>query len=204
MWILLASTTALPIMADVGSPATAEDLRQLKVDIRASQDMLAEIGDALATITQMGKKDTPEYQDVLASYQELSRSITKASKLVQEQGAQQDAVQRTEALAADNFDLSGVNSIKGTLGPTGTASLSPAVAGQISSGPEVANLQKFLNAVGFPAPISGPYETRTRLAVQQFQAKYGLKATGAVGAETRKFINDMIVRFCAEASEARR
>lgn len=189
MWKLWLGMGLLPVLAESNSLNAAQAVHGLKQDIDRSQQLLTEIGETLAIMTNLGHKDTPEYQDMLASYQELSRAITDGLKCVQGNEKQQASISRTTSLDAAGFDLAGITPLKGPLGPAATGTLGGVTPGQLA---EVANLQKFLNAVGISAPGSGPYEARTRIAVQQFQTKYGLKVTGTVGAETRKLINDII------------
>lgn len=148
----------------------------------------------MAEMTHLGKKDTPEYHEIFAEYQELSHLITEATKVLKAH-EDQDAYARQEAqVETAHFDLSGINPIKGTLGPVGQP-------GALSRGPDIVNLQKFLSAVGYSVPANGEFEGRTRLAVQQFQTQYGLKCDGIVGAAMRKLVNELLQRQKGQAPQ---
>lgn len=59
-----------------------------------------------------------------------------------------------------------------------------------SVGNEVLELQKYLSNLGYSiGNIDGKFGLKTEAAVKQFQAAYGLKADGIVGAKVRKIIN---------------
>ncbi|MGB9763310.1 MAG: peptidoglycan-binding domain-containing protein [Minisyncoccia bacterium] len=60
--------------------------------------------------------------------------------------------------------------------------------------PEVFNLQKVLSEMPDIYPegkITGVYDKATKIAVQRFQQKYGIRITGEVGPQTRQKLNEL-------------
>lgn len=68
-----------------------------------------------------------------------------------------------------------------------------------SRGDSVAQLQKFLNVYdGAQIPVTGYFGTRTKHAVQNFQARYGILVTGNQMILTTSKINDLFCQFGAQ------
>lgn len=161
----------------------ADRVRREADRTRAAMEEMAGIMGAMA---QEGSREGAEYQEILGRYRELSRLAGKATELLKPMEPAAGPVPDAAApVPAASYDLAGIDAIRQILGPAGQP-------GATFHGEEVANLQRFLAAVGFPVPESEDYEEETRVAVQQFQARHGLKADGVVGAPTRKAINDLL------------
>jgi len=157
---------------------------RLRGDINQSKRMLESIQDAMVKMKKQGAADTPEYHEIFAAYAHLSHSVTEAARALKSHEEKQFGQMQTAQLLPAH-DLSGIEPIKGTLGPR-------TQPGAVSHGAPVANLQKFLAAVGFHVPQSGEFDHYTQQALEQFQKQYGLKVNGVTGAETRKRINEML------------
>lgn len=185
MWKLLQP----PLATMVSAVETGQDLARVIVSIKGkiaiTKQLLDEVVVMMSKVSEKGYEDLPEYQDALVEYQELSHVVTDLSKTLRDYEARQTQAERAAQLPAGGSDWSGIKPIKATLGYGGHV-------GIVSSGPEIVNLQKFLEAAGFPVAESGEFDLRTRQALQQFQKKFQLGQDGTVGATTRRVINDMI------------
>ena len=74
---------------------------------------------------------------------------------------------------------------------------------QGSKGTEVKQLQKNLIGLGFlEGSADGSYGSKTRRAVESFQAEFGLKADGTAGEATQTAIYNAVVRLQVELKNA--
>lgn len=147
-----------------------------------------EIARALDALAQ--NRNAPQYRDMQAAYQQLSARIELAQQALQE---------RQDRLASELGPANPLGRFHnfigvGRLGPATLGPAEPKVAGMVSSGEDVMNLQKFLRAVGFQLNPTGEFDLQTRLVLQKFQEEHELPnpAETIVGAETRQLINDLI------------
>lgn len=161
-----------------------DTLKKAVVHTREAMEGFAKF---MAGMTKQNEQDTPEYHEALAEYQAMARLVNDATKLLKAYEEQETHDRQDSQVKAVSHDLTGISPIKGTLGMRGQP-------GATSMGTEVTNLQKFLTAVGFAVPESGEFDVKTRLAVQQFQGRFSLKADGVVGAAMRKLVNEMLQR----------
>ena len=160
-------------------------IEEARGELDRSQHVQSEISRMMGLMAEKGRKQSPEYQQVFAAYQHLSKLITEAARELRTREDEQLQAQRAGHAPAEGHDFDGLVLIKGTLGM-------PGQRGVVADGEEVSNLQRFLGRVGYPVSETGKFDNQTRQALLQFQGKYGLQADGKVGASTRKVINDLL------------
>lgn len=187
MWLIARRGLACMQLCDTDPVGPGDPLAQLRSDIGQSQRLLDGITGVLDRIEQLGMTETPEYREIVADRQRLSRMVTEATRQEHEIGEQQAQQHRSSQTAVFLPRLTGIAPIRSTLGSSGQGR-------QVGHRLEVESLQRFLTALGIEIPTTGVYDAQTRAAVQQFQGRYQLKSTGTVGAETRQVINDLLRR----------
>lgn len=189
MWNLLHKILLPPFTATV---YYKEALTQAAMDVIQNLTLARrtrwEMGRNLEEMAQKGYRETPQGREMSSAYQQLSAQIGQAEQWLKGQ---------EEKLAMELGGSNPLPSFRNFTGmaPLGVNTLGPKESdrpGIVSSGPEVANLQKFLKVVGFHLTATGEFDLQTRLVLVKFQEQNGLPADGFAGADTRRFINDIL------------
>lgn len=187
MWNLLGKCLVPPLAwAVYYREALAQAVMDVIQNVTHSRRSRWETGRNLEELAQRGYQDTPPYRAMSAAYQQLSAAIGPAEQWLKDQ---------EDRLAAELGGSNPLPSFRNFAGidPLGPNTLGPAGrAGVVSSGPDVVALQKFLKVMGYYLTATGEFDLQTRLVLQQFQKDHHLPTNDIVGADTRKWISDVL------------